>query len=139
MATTYGLGDDSVVVKSGRDRDGRQIGRPSEHVIVRHNDMGGEDGIATVWLPVTDMGRALEFYGDTLGLDIEQQEEEWSMAKDVMRAMRSRRRVSERSMQVKRRRASGPRGTDVVVEVELELEERCRMWLVSDSSPESVE
>ena len=37
------------------------------------------DGIATVWLPVSDMGRALEFYGGTLGLDIEQQEEEWSM------------------------------------------------------------
>jgi polygalacturonase len=35
-----------VVVKSGRDRDGRDIGRPSESVVVRNNDMGGEDGIA---------------------------------------------------------------------------------------------
>jgi polygalacturonase len=42
----FRTGDDSVVVKSGRDRDGREIGRPSEHVVVRHNDMGGEDGIA---------------------------------------------------------------------------------------------
>jgi polygalacturonase len=42
----FRTGDDSVVVKSGRDRDGRDIGRPSEHVVVRHNDMGGEDGIA---------------------------------------------------------------------------------------------
>ena len=38
--------DDSVVIKSGRDLDGRTIGRPSEHVVVRDNDMGGEDGIA---------------------------------------------------------------------------------------------
>jgi polygalacturonase len=42
----FRTGDDSVVVKSGRDRDGREVGRPSEHVVVRHNDMGGEDGIA---------------------------------------------------------------------------------------------
>jgi polygalacturonase len=43
---TFRTGDDSVVVKSGRDLDGRTIGRPSEHVVVRDNDMGGEDGIA---------------------------------------------------------------------------------------------
>ena len=42
----FRTGDDSVVVKSGRDRDGREIARPSEFVVVRHNDMGGEDGIA---------------------------------------------------------------------------------------------
>jgi polygalacturonase len=42
----FRTGDDSVVVKSGRDRDGREIGQPSENVVVRHNDMGGEDGIA---------------------------------------------------------------------------------------------
>jgi polygalacturonase len=42
----FRTGDDSVVVKSGRDRDGRDIGRPSESVVVRNNDMGGEDGIA---------------------------------------------------------------------------------------------
>ena len=42
----FRTGDDSVVVKSGRDRDGREIARPSEHVVVRNNDMGGEDGIA---------------------------------------------------------------------------------------------
>ena len=43
---TFRTGDDAVVVKSGRDRDGREIGKPSEYVVVRHNDMGGEDGIA---------------------------------------------------------------------------------------------
>jgi polygalacturonase len=41
----FRTGDDSVVVKSGRDRDGREIGKPSEYVVVRNNDMGGEDGI----------------------------------------------------------------------------------------------
>lgn len=43
---TFRTGDDSVVVKSGRDLDGRTIGKPSEYVVVRNNDMGGEDGIA---------------------------------------------------------------------------------------------
>lgn len=43
---TFTTGDDSVVIKSGRDLDGRTIGRPSEYVVVRDNDMGGEDGIA---------------------------------------------------------------------------------------------
>jgi polygalacturonase len=44
--SVFRTGDDSVVVKSGRDLDGRQIARPSEYVVVRDNDMGGEDGIA---------------------------------------------------------------------------------------------
>jgi len=43
---TFRTGDDCVVIKSGRDLDGRTIGRPSENVVVRGNDMGGEDGIA---------------------------------------------------------------------------------------------
>ncbi len=42
----FRTGDDSVVIKSGRDYDGRRVGRPSEYVVVRNNDMGGEDGIA---------------------------------------------------------------------------------------------
>ncbi len=37
------------------------------------------DGISVVWLPVSDMDKSLEFYGDTLGLDIEQQEDDWSL------------------------------------------------------------
>lgn len=44
--SVFRTGDDSVVVKSGRDLDGRTIARPSTHVVVRNNDMGGEDGIA---------------------------------------------------------------------------------------------
>jgi polygalacturonase len=42
----FRTGDDSVVVKSGRDLDGRTIGVPSRDIVVRNNDMGGEDGIA---------------------------------------------------------------------------------------------
>jgi polygalacturonase len=45
-SSTFRTGDDCVVIKSGRDHDGRTIGRPSENVVVRNNDMGGEDGIA---------------------------------------------------------------------------------------------
>ena len=44
--STFRTGDDSVVVKSGRDLDGRTVAMPSEYVVVRNNDMGGEDGIA---------------------------------------------------------------------------------------------
>lgn len=42
----FRTGDDAVVIKSGRDLDGRTVARPSEYVVVRGNDMGGEDGIA---------------------------------------------------------------------------------------------
>ena len=41
----FRTGDDSVVVKSGRDLDGRTIGIPSKDIVVRNNDFGGEDGI----------------------------------------------------------------------------------------------
>ena len=44
--STFRTGDDAVVIKSGRDLDGRTVGKPSEYVVVRRNDMGGEDGIA---------------------------------------------------------------------------------------------
>jgi predicted enzyme related to lactoylglutathione lyase len=37
------------------------------------------EGLATVWLPVTDMQKAKEFYSDVLGLEVEQSDEEWSM------------------------------------------------------------
>lgn len=35
-------------------------------------------GVATVWLPVKDMKRALSFYGDTLGLEVTKETDEWS-------------------------------------------------------------
>lgn len=37
------------------------------------------DGIAAVWLPVSDVDRAVDFYGDTLGLDVEHQEDGWAI------------------------------------------------------------
>lgn len=41
----FRTGDDGIVIKSGRDADGRNIGVPSTDIVVRHNDLGGEDGI----------------------------------------------------------------------------------------------
>lgn len=41
----FRTGDDSIVIKSGRDLDGRKVGRPSENVVVRNNILDGEDGI----------------------------------------------------------------------------------------------
>lgn len=35
-------------------------------------------GIAAVWLPVTDMTRAVAFYRDTLGLTITMEDADWS-------------------------------------------------------------
>jgi predicted enzyme related to lactoylglutathione lyase len=35
-------------------------------------------GVAAVWLPVTDMQRAVTFYGDTLGLPVTQHDDDWS-------------------------------------------------------------
>ena len=35
-------------------------------------------GVAAVWLPVTDMGRAVAFYGDTLGLEVTEHDDDWS-------------------------------------------------------------
>jgi predicted enzyme related to lactoylglutathione lyase len=36
------------------------------------------NGVSAVWLPVGDMGRAVQFYGDTLGLEVTQHDEDWS-------------------------------------------------------------
>ncbi len=35
-------------------------------------------GVATVWVPVENMDRALAFYGDTLQLDVKQRGDDWS-------------------------------------------------------------
>ncbi|MBE8718207.1 glycoside hydrolase family 28 protein [Cellvibrio polysaccharolyticus] len=42
----FNTADDAIVVKSGRDLDGRTVARPSENIVIRNNVMGGEDGIA---------------------------------------------------------------------------------------------
>ncbi|NPD04830.1 hypothetical protein HN031_09070 [Nocardioides sp. zg-1308] len=36
------------------------------------------NGIATVWVPVTDMDRAVAYYRDVLGLSLKSQSEDWS-------------------------------------------------------------
>lgn len=41
----FRTGDDSVVIKSGRDLDGRTVGRPSENIVLRNNILDGEDGV----------------------------------------------------------------------------------------------
>ena len=35
-------------------------------------------GVAAVWVPVTDMQRAVAFYRDTLGLTVADQSDDWS-------------------------------------------------------------
>jgi predicted enzyme related to lactoylglutathione lyase len=35
-------------------------------------------GVSIVWFPVSDVGRAVDFYSGTLGLDVTQQEDEWA-------------------------------------------------------------
>lgn len=35
-------------------------------------------GVAAVWVPVTDMDRAVAFYRDVLGLTVSSQSEDWS-------------------------------------------------------------
>ena len=35
-------------------------------------------GVAAVWLPVTDMRRAVAFYGETLGLEVTEHDSDWS-------------------------------------------------------------
>jgi predicted enzyme related to lactoylglutathione lyase len=37
------------------------------------------EALAAVWLPVTDVDRAVDFYGDTLGLEVEQHESDWAI------------------------------------------------------------
>lgn len=35
-------------------------------------------GVATVWVPVTDIHRAVAFYRDTIGLTVTQEDDDWS-------------------------------------------------------------
>lgn len=35
-------------------------------------------GVAAVWVPVTDMDRAVKFYRDVLGLQLDSQSDDWS-------------------------------------------------------------
>jgi predicted enzyme related to lactoylglutathione lyase len=35
-------------------------------------------GVATVWMPVEDMSRAIRFYGQTLGIRVKSEGDQWS-------------------------------------------------------------
>jgi predicted enzyme related to lactoylglutathione lyase len=35
-------------------------------------------GVAAIWVPVSDMARAVAFYRDALGFDVDQQGDDWS-------------------------------------------------------------
>ena len=39
-------GDDSIVIKSGRDADGWRLGRPSQDIVIRNNTMTGHNALA---------------------------------------------------------------------------------------------
>ena len=36
------------------------------------------EGVSNVWLPVDDMERAKQFYGDTLGISVKEDHGEWA-------------------------------------------------------------
>jgi predicted enzyme related to lactoylglutathione lyase len=36
------------------------------------------NGVAAVWMPVDDMARAVKFYGETLGMSVKSEGDDWS-------------------------------------------------------------
>lgn len=63
----FRCGDDAVAIKSGRDADGRRVGRPSENIIVRRCDFQSEcnglcigsemsGGVQNVWMDSIKIG-----------------------------------------------------------------------------------
>ena len=43
---SFSTGDDSFVIKSGRDQDGWRVGKPSEDIVIRNNYMEGHNALA---------------------------------------------------------------------------------------------
>ncbi|HBX67530.1 MAG: hypothetical protein CL670_14935 [Balneola sp.] len=43
---SFSTGDDSIVIKSGRDQDGWRVAKPSEKIIIRDNYMEGHNALA---------------------------------------------------------------------------------------------
>ena len=43
---SFSTGDDSIVIKSGRDQDGWRVGKPSEDIVIRNNFMEGHNALA---------------------------------------------------------------------------------------------
>jgi polygalacturonase len=46
--STLVAGDDAIAIKSGRDQDGRRVGRPSENIVIRHCAFDTNWGMITV-------------------------------------------------------------------------------------------
>ncbi len=42
----FTTGDDSIVIKAGRDQDAWRVGRPSENIVIRNNFMQGHNALA---------------------------------------------------------------------------------------------
>jgi polygalacturonase len=58
-------GDDSIVIKSGRDRDGWRVGRPAENIVIRNNRLRGHGlaigsemsgGVRNVFMEANELG-----------------------------------------------------------------------------------
>jgi len=43
---SFSTGDDSIVIKSGRDQDGWRVAKPSEQIVIRDNYMEGHNALA---------------------------------------------------------------------------------------------
>jgi predicted enzyme related to lactoylglutathione lyase len=56
-------------------------------------------GVATVWVPVEDMDRAVAFYRDVLGLAVKDQSDDWSEidANGLMIGLNAREKASHKS------------------------------------------
>ena len=56
-------------------------------------------GVASVWVPVEDMDRAVRFYRDVLGLGVTMQQDDWTEidADGLMIGLNGRERASSRS------------------------------------------
>jgi len=48
FASTFNVGDDAIAIKSGKDAEGRQIGRPSQNIEIRNNIMKHGHGGVTI-------------------------------------------------------------------------------------------
>ncbi|ULT57038.1 glycoside hydrolase family 28 protein [Neobacillus drentensis] len=48
FGSTFNVGDDAIAIKSGKDAEGRQIGRPSQNIEIRNNIMKHGHGGVTI-------------------------------------------------------------------------------------------
>ena len=46
--STFSTGDDAIAIKSGRDKDGRRVGIPSQDIVLRHNIVNNAHGAVAI-------------------------------------------------------------------------------------------